>query len=84
MLASSHPPCLTPFLSSSLLCVSSLQITARAEAGHEQVCIRFEVSPPDAAVSKYMVLCTTASGKAIKSKKVQSFKKKWEPQSRKA
>jgi hypothetical protein len=52
-----------------------VQITARAEAGHEQVCIRFEVSPPDAAVSKYMVLCTTASGKAIKSKKVQCFKR---------
>lgn len=32
--------------------------------------MRFEVSPPDAALSKYIVLCTTPSGKAIKSKKV--------------
>jgi hypothetical protein len=57
-------------LRGAAVAVAVVQIKARAEPGDEQVTVVFELTPPDASIGKYMVLCTTTTGKAIKSKKV--------------
>lgn len=40
------------------------------EPGDQQVTVSFALTPPDTSIGKFMVLCTTVGGKAIKSKKV--------------
>jgi len=53
-----------------MMMMMMIQINARVEPGDQQVTVSFELTPPDTSIGKFMVLCTTVGGKAIKSKKV--------------